>query len=131
MAETLQVGTNYIVKTPGNLGGRARIEGRRIGVSDVVNLHIRLGASIEEIADSYNLTFAQIHAALAYYYDHRDEIDSFLDEEYAYQAEHWPSNEELNAKRDELLQRIRESDPERYEKIMQMREEAERESKRD
>ncbi len=82
MAETMQVGTNYIVKTPGMLGGRARIEGRRIAVSDVVNLHIRLRTPIDEIAEVYNLTLAQVYAALAYYYDHQDEIDSYLDRLY-------------------------------------------------
>jgi uncharacterized protein (DUF433 family) len=72
MATTLD---QHIVSTPDVRGGRPRIAGRRITVDDIVIMHLRLGESIEQIAADYKLSFADIHAALAYYYDHRDPID--------------------------------------------------------
>lgn len=64
----------YIVKTPGTAGGRPRINGHRIRVQDVAIWHERLGMSPDEIADQFDLTLGEIHAALAYYYDHIKEI---------------------------------------------------------
>jgi len=66
----------YIVSTPGVRGGHACIEGTRIGVHDVVAYHL-LGNSIEEICGRYpDLTRAQVYECLAYYEDHRAEIES-------------------------------------------------------
>lgn len=79
MADTVQA-INYIVKTPGVLGGDPRIAGHRIGVSDIAMLHIHLDTSPEEIARIYNLSLAEIYAALAYYYDHREEIEAIIAE---------------------------------------------------
>ncbi len=65
----------HIVKTPGTCGGRARIDGHRIRVQDVAIEYEWQGLSPEEIFHEHpGLTLAQVHAALAYYYDHRDEI---------------------------------------------------------
>lgn len=76
----------YIVSTPGTCGGRPRIDGHRIRVRDIVGLYFGRGHSIEEIHESYpNITLAQIHSALAYYHDHRDEMDQQIraDDEFA------------------------------------------------
>lgn len=73
----------YIERTPNVLGGRPRIAGRRIGVDHVVIWHEWLGLTADEIAEEYDLTLAEIYAALAYYFDHRDEIDRYLQEEQA------------------------------------------------
>ena len=68
----------HVAKTPGVCGGRARVEGTRIRVYNVVFLH-KEGDSDEKIREAYpDLTPAQIHAALAYYYDNRDEIEAEL-----------------------------------------------------
>jgi uncharacterized protein (DUF433 family) len=67
-----------IVQTPGVLGGRPRIAGRRVGVDQVALMADRLGMSVPEIAASLDLSPAEIHAALAYYYDHPDQIDSYI-----------------------------------------------------
>ena len=125
MTDTVQVGTNYIVKTPGTLGGRARIDSRRISVGDVVNMHIRLNATIDEIIEAFELTPAQIHAALAYYYDHRVEIDSYLDEAERQAEAH---SEEAAQQREELLARLKERDPEKYDRLVHIREAAERDN---
>lgn len=71
----------HIEVTPGVCGGQPRIAGRRITVSDVVILHFKMGKSIEEIASEYNLSLADVYAALAYYFDHQEEIDRRIEED--------------------------------------------------
>ncbi len=68
--------TQHITKTPGVCGGRACIAGHRIRVQDVVVLHEMRGMAAKEIAAEYpGVSLADIHAALAYYYDHVEEIE--------------------------------------------------------
>ncbi len=65
-----------IVSTPGTCGGRPRIDGHRITVEDVAIWYERMGMSPEDIVSAYpSLTLSDIHAALAYYDDHRDQVD--------------------------------------------------------
>jgi uncharacterized protein (DUF433 family) len=78
--ETTVLAIEHIVKTPGVCGGRPRVAGRRITVDFIVNGVERLGASIEEMVEAYDLSPAQVHAALAYYYDNRREIDGYIAE---------------------------------------------------
>ena len=65
----------HIETSLGVAGGKARIAGHRITVLDIVIWHERLGKSVDEIASEYGLTLADVHAALAYYFDHRADID--------------------------------------------------------
>jgi uncharacterized protein (DUF433 family) len=60
---------------PEVLGGKPCIAGRRISVEHIIVWHLREKQPIEEIARKHGLSPASIHAALTYYYDHRDEID--------------------------------------------------------
>lgn len=64
--------------------GRPRLRGTRITVDDIVILHLRLGNSLEQIVGKYNLSPASVHAALAYYYDHKAEIDKQIADDDAY-----------------------------------------------
>jgi uncharacterized protein (DUF433 family) len=64
-------------------GGKPRIAGTRITVADIVLMHRRLGRALEEIAGTYDLPLAAVDSAMAYYYDHKDEIEQSLDEEEA------------------------------------------------
>jgi uncharacterized protein (DUF433 family) len=65
----------HIIATPGVCGGKPRIAGHRIRVQDVALWHERLGYPVVEIVARYpQLTPAEVHAALAYYYDHRAAI---------------------------------------------------------
>jgi uncharacterized protein (DUF433 family) len=70
----------HIESSPEVAGGKPRITGRRITVQDVVVWHERLGISVDEIAAEHHLDLAEVHAALAYYFDHREEIDRSLAE---------------------------------------------------
>ena len=71
------------------LGGpNARIAGHRIRVQDVVIWHEKLGMSPDEIVHHYpTITLADVHAALAHYWDHRDEIERAISEEHAFVEE--------------------------------------------
>jgi uncharacterized protein (DUF433 family) len=71
-----------IVSTPGTCGGRPRIDGHRITVEDVAIWHERMGMSPDEIVSSYpTITLSDVHAALAYYYENRERIDTDIEEE--------------------------------------------------
>ena len=70
----------HIEVTPGIAGGKPRIAGHRITVHDIAIWHERLGKSADEIAAEYDLTLADVYAALTYYFDHREEIDRNIEE---------------------------------------------------
>jgi uncharacterized protein (DUF433 family) len=71
----------HIEITPGIAGGRPRIAGHRIRVQDIAVWHERMGKSPDEIAAEFELTLGDVHAALAYYFDHRAEMDGSIDED--------------------------------------------------
>ncbi|HWX22072.1 MAG TPA: DUF433 domain-containing protein [Candidatus Binatia bacterium] len=74
----------YIVKAPGVRSGHAIVEGTRIGVHDVVAM-TKTGASVDEVVASFpRLTRAQVYECLAYYEDHRKEIDPLMAEQLAH-----------------------------------------------
>jgi len=68
----------HIEITPGTRGGKPRIAGRRITVQDVVIWHEHMGRSADEIATDQDLDIADVYAALAYYFDHREEVDASI-----------------------------------------------------
>lgn len=78
---------SHIEMSPGVAGGKPRIAGHRITVQNIVIWHERLGVSADEIAAEYGLSLADVYAALAYYYDHRDEIDRAIREDEEFIAE--------------------------------------------
>ena len=72
-----------IVHTPGILGGKPRIKGHRTAVHRVAGWW-KLGLTFEEIGERLPVVApAEIHAALAYYHLHREEIEGYLEEERA------------------------------------------------
>jgi uncharacterized protein (DUF433 family) len=74
--------SDRIVKTPGTCGGKARIAGHRIRVLDIVGWHEHRGMSPDEIVTQFpSLTVADVHTALAYYFDHLEEIRAEMQEE--------------------------------------------------
>jgi uncharacterized protein (DUF433 family) len=70
-----------IEKTEGVCGGRACIAGHRVRVADIVVWHEKRGYCPDEIVEMFpGISLADVHAALAYYFDHRQEIeDDFKD----------------------------------------------------
>ena len=66
--------------------GVARVEGTRLKVKHLVGVMQANNLSSKELCDGYpDFKPASIHAALAYYYDHREQIDAEIraDEEFA------------------------------------------------
>jgi uncharacterized protein (DUF433 family) len=72
----------YILQRPGVRGGVATIEKTRIGVHDVVGL-LQNGETVDSILVTCfpDLSKAQIYECLAYYEDHRDEINLLIAEQ--------------------------------------------------
>ena len=63
-----------IVQTPDSMGNQPHIVGRRIRVKDIVFWFESLGMSADEIADMYDLTLADVYAALAFYHLHQKSL---------------------------------------------------------
>lgn len=74
----------HIEVTPGICGGKPRIAGHRITVQQIVIWHDRMGKSADEIATEYEVELSDVHAALAYYFDHREEIDKAIQDSNAW-----------------------------------------------
>jgi uncharacterized protein (DUF433 family) len=65
----------HIEKKPGVCGGKACVAGTRIRVQDIYVWHELQGQSPDEIVTNFpQLTLADVHAALAYYWDNSQEI---------------------------------------------------------
>jgi uncharacterized protein (DUF433 family) len=97
----LPVVTEHIGVRPGYCGGHPHILGHRIKVKHVAVWHEEMGLSPAEIVGQYpTISLAQVHAALAYYYDHRAEIEAEVVEEDR-------MLEELKAKQPSILERIK------------------------
>ena len=80
MATVIDIGT-LISRRPGYHGGRPCVAGSGVTVRRIAVLHNK-GETPEEIAADYtNLSLAQVHAALAYYYANKAEIDADLEAE--------------------------------------------------
>ncbi len=91
--------SEHIQITPGVCGGKPRIAGHRIRVQDVVIWYEHLNMSPDEIVYHYpSITLADVHAALAYYYDHLDEIRQDIRESEAF-------SHQLAAQTPSILQR--------------------------
>ena len=71
----------FVVKTPGTCGGRARLAGRRIPVSSVYRWFLN-GHSPEDILGKYEgVKLAEVYAAIAYALANRSELTTEIEEE--------------------------------------------------
>ena len=70
-----QIITERITRTPGVCGGKACIAGSRIRVMDIMIWYEHQGMTPDEIVFQFpGLKLSDVHIALAYYYDHLEEI---------------------------------------------------------
>jgi uncharacterized protein (DUF433 family) len=77
----------HIEITPGVCNGRPRVAGTRIRIQNIV-LWTEQGRSPDEIVANYpQLTLADVHAALAFYFDNRLELDRQIREDEQFVAE--------------------------------------------
>lgn len=77
-----------IVSDPDVRDGQPIISGSRVRVVDLIASHLFRNLTADELATNFNLSLAQIYAALAYYYQHKADINSVLRSE-AQQAEQY------------------------------------------
>jgi hypothetical protein len=49
--------------------------------------HERMGRGVDEIASEHGLTLGDVHAALAYYFDHQESIDRQIRDDEAFAEE--------------------------------------------
>ena len=85
-----------ITRSPEVCGGKACIAGHRVRVLDVVVWHEHQGMTPDEIVSHIpTITLADVHAALAYYFDHIDEIQQEMRAEREFSEEFRRSNPSL------------------------------------
>lgn len=67
----------YVVSDPAVCAGQPHIQGTRITVRRIAFEVEQLGMTSDEVLAVHpHLTLSQVHAALAYFYDHRQEIEN-------------------------------------------------------
>ena len=71
-----------IYRDPNVRGGRPCIVGTDLRVLDIVISKIFSERTPGELAQDYDLSMAEVHAALAYYYCNKDEIDSDIRDDF-------------------------------------------------
>jgi uncharacterized protein (DUF433 family) len=69
------ISINLITSNPQVRGGRPCIAGTGVRVTDVVMAYLFHDQSPDEIAAGYDVPLANVYAALAYYYEHKTELD--------------------------------------------------------
>jgi uncharacterized protein (DUF433 family) len=71
----------FIVKTPGTCGGRARLAGKRISVSSVYRWFLH-GCEPEDILEKFEgVVLAEIYAAISYALANLQEIGAEIEQE--------------------------------------------------
>jgi uncharacterized protein (DUF433 family) len=66
---------NLIAMNPRIRNGRPYLIGTTVTVADVAIAKVYHNQDADGIAEWYSLTLAQVYAALAYYYEHKAELD--------------------------------------------------------
>lgn len=69
---------NLIATDPLIRGGQPCIAGTGLRVADVAIANLFHRRSPDEIAADYEISLAQVYAALAYYFEHKDRLDSVI-----------------------------------------------------
>lgn len=105
IAETTKpVLTEYVTKDAGILGGKPCIKGTRIRVQDIYAFHEHYAKSIDEIIEGWPyLTHAQVHGALAYAWEHQDEILALIQKQKDFDEELVRNGKSLTQKTMERL----------------------------
>jgi uncharacterized protein (DUF433 family) len=78
----------YIVRSAGVRSGSATVEGTRIAVHDVIGL-LQNGETLDTLRENCfpQLSRSQVYECLAYYEDHRGEIDLLVAKQMALASE--------------------------------------------
>jgi len=86
----------YISINPSIAGGVPVISGTRVSVRSIA-AYYQMGMSVDEILSSLShLRPSQVHSALAYYFDHQEEVEKDLAE--SSDLEYWKSQAKVHPK---------------------------------
>jgi uncharacterized protein (DUF433 family) len=77
-----------VVTDPDVRGGKPIVAGTTLRVSDLAAYHIFAGLTPDQLSAQFDLDLSRVHGALAYYFQHKSEIDAEIREN-ADQAELW------------------------------------------
>jgi uncharacterized protein (DUF433 family) len=78
--------------------GRGYIAGRNVKAEMVARMFVGTDYTVEEVMEHYDLTAAEVHAAIAWYYDNRAELDAHHTEAIAWAEENAMTLEKFRAK---------------------------------
>jgi uncharacterized protein (DUF433 family) len=67
--------SGFLASDPSVYGGWVTLADRRLPVARIGLMHTREGVSAAELARRWNLSMAQVHAALCYFFANREEIE--------------------------------------------------------
>ena len=84
VARALVRAASPLLGTPGVCGGKACIAGHRVRVLDIVAWYEHQGMPPTRSCRPPTVTLADVHAALAYYFDHIEEIQHEMRAERAF-----------------------------------------------
>ena len=78
----------HVDSRPGKCGGKPCVVGTRIRVYDIYVWHELHGLSADEVCTQFpQLTVSDVFGALAYFYDHREEILARMKADYQFAEE--------------------------------------------
>jgi uncharacterized protein (DUF433 family) len=77
-----------VVTDPDVRGGKPIVAGTTLRVSDLAAYHIFAGLTPDQLSAQFDLDLSRVHGALAYYFQHKSEIDAEIRENVD-QAELW------------------------------------------
>lgn len=80
-AETVVHSIDLIVSNPKIRGGRPVLAGTSLRVLDIAIQKVFHRQTPDEIAQHFQISLPQVYAALAYYYQHKPEIDADIREQ--------------------------------------------------
>jgi uncharacterized protein (DUF433 family) len=66
----------YVISDPEVRGGQPILAGTSLRVSDLAAYHVLAGLTPEQLASQFELDLGRVHAALAYYYNHKAAVDA-------------------------------------------------------
>lgn len=72
---------NLITRKPGVRGGRPRIKGTGLRVTDIVVAMRYHGRTPDQIAEGFQVSLAGVYAALAYYHLHIEDVDADIEDQ--------------------------------------------------
>lgn len=75
MATTIATENVYVTRTPGVCGAKPCIAGTRISINLIAELTLGGNTPDDIVSQIAHLTLAEVYGALAYYYEHRHDID--------------------------------------------------------